>query len=110
MTLVREQDVLLVIGPGLDFLMHAYSTMRSSDNAGALRHSLTTAVAGTIAFLAGVAPQLLAYKALNGHFGPTTTAANKLSWSSPHGLSVLFSQEHGPVSYTHLTLPTSDLV
>jgi hypothetical protein len=104
MTLVREQDVLLVVGPGLDFLMHAYSAMRSSDGAAALRRSLTTAFAGTIAFLAGVTPQLLAYKALNGHFGPTTTAANKLSWSSPHGLSVLFSQEHGLIAWTPLVL------
>ena len=103
MTLVREQDVLLVIGPGLDFLMHAYSAMRSSE-AGALRRSLTTAFAGTIAFLAGVTPQLLAYKALNGHFGPTTTAANKLSWSSPHGLSVLFNSEHGLIAWTPLVL------
>ena len=65
---------------------------------------LATAFAGTIAFLAGVAPQLAAYKALNGHFGPTTTASNKLSWSSPHGLSVLFDLEHGLIAWTPLVL------
>jgi len=104
MTLVREQDVLLVIGPGLDFLMHASAAMRSSGNAGALRRTLNTALAGTLAFLIGVTPQLLAYKALNGHFGPTASAANKLSWSSPHGLSVLFSPEHGLIAWTPLVL------
>jgi hypothetical protein len=104
MTLVREQDVLLVIGPGLDFLIHAVSTVRSADNAGAVRRMLTTALAGTMAFLAGVTPQLLAYKALNGHFGPTSTAASKMSWSSPHGLSVLFSPEHGLLAWTPLVL------
>ena len=104
MTLVREQDVLLVAGPGLDFLIHAFSTVRSGDNRGAARRALTTALAGTIAFLAGVTPQLLAYKALNGHFGPTATAANKMSWSSPHGLAVLFSPEHGLFAWTPLVL------
>jgi len=104
MTLVREQDVLLVIGPGLDFLIHAFSTIRSPENSGALRRLVVTAFAGTVAFLAGVAPQLLAYKALNGHFGPTTTASNKLSWSSPHGLSVLFNAEHGLIAWTPLVL------
>src|SRR6185436_386125 len=53
MTLVREQDVLLVIGPGLDFLMHASAAMRSSANASALRRTLNTAFAGTLAFLIG---------------------------------------------------------
>jgi hypothetical protein len=103
MTLVREQDVLLVIGPGLDFLMHAFTTLRSGDS-GARRRTLTAAFAGTMAFLAGVTPQLLAYKALNGHFGPTSTAANKMSWSSPHGLSVLFDPEHGLIAWTPLVL------
>jgi hypothetical protein len=104
MTLVREQDVLLVIGPGVDFVLYALSDIRSRNKPDALRRALTTAVAGTIAFLAGVTPQLLAYKALNGHFGPTTTAANKLSWSSPHGLSVLFSTEHGLIAWTPIVL------
>ena len=104
MALVREQDVLLVVGPGLDFLIHSFASLRSSDSPGAVRRTLTTAAAGVIAFLAGVAPQLLAYKALNGHFGPTETAANKMSWSSPHGLSVLFSPEHGLIAWTPLVL------
>jgi hypothetical protein len=62
------------------------------------------AIAGTLAFLAGVTPQLLAYKALNGHVGQTSTAANKMSWSSPHGLAVLFSPEHGFFAWTPLAI------
>jgi hypothetical protein len=101
MALVREQDVLLVIGPGLDFLIHARQSMRTP---GGLRRTLATAMAGTVAFLAGITPQLLAYKALNGHFGQTATAANKMSWTSPHGLSVLFDPEHGLFAWTPLAL------
>ena len=104
MTLVREQDVLLVLGPSLDFLIHAFGEIRSSEKSGPLRRIVNAAMAGTAAFLIGVTPQLLAYRALNGHFGPTTTAANKLSWSSPHGLSVLFNLEHGLIAWTPLVL------
>ena len=101
MALVREQDVLLVIGPGLDFLIHARQSMREP---GGLRRTLAAATAGTVAFLGGITPQLLAYKALNGHFGQTTTAANKMSWTSPHGFSVLFDPEHGLFAWTPLAL------
>lgn len=101
MALVREQDVLLVIGPGLDFLIHSRQSMRER---GAVRRTLATAMAGSVAFLAGITPQLLAYKALNGHFGQTATAANKMKWTSPHGLSVLFDLEHGLFAWTPLAL------
>ncbi len=101
MALVREQDGLLVIGPGLEFLIHA---LRATRLPGSARATATAALAGTLAFLAGIAPQLLAYKALNGHFGQTESAANKMTWSSPHGLDVLFSPAHGLFAWTPLVV------
>ncbi|HXT69587.1 MAG TPA: glycosyltransferase family 39 protein [Vicinamibacterales bacterium] len=101
MSLVREQDVLLVIGPGIDFLLHASRAMREP---GGARRTITSATAGVVSFVAGVTPQLMAYQALNGHIGQTSTAANKMSWSSPHGLQVLFSPAHGLFAWTPLAL------
>jgi len=103
MALVREQDVLLAAGPGLDFLLHARESLTRYRNA--IVSLLQTAAAGTAAFVAAVSPQLLAYKALNGHVGQTTTAAAKMSWASPHGLSVLFNPEHGFLAWTPLAIP-----
>lgn len=116
MALVREQDGLLVIGPGLDFLLSSRvfsrglktpgseppGSVRAAGTPRSVRSFFATAAAGTGAFAMGIAPQLLAYKALNGHFGQTETAANKMSWSSPHGLSVLFNLEHGLLAWTPL--------
>jgi hypothetical protein len=101
MFLAREQDGLLVIGPAIDFLIHAWRALRGPAGA---RQVLPAAIAGVVSFLAGVSPQLLAYKALNGHFGQTTTAANKMSWSSPHGLQVLFSPDYGLFAWTPLAV------
>jgi hypothetical protein len=60
------------------------------------------AAAGCLAFAIGLLPQLLAYKALNGHYGPSTVVARKMSWHSPHALEVLASPQHGLFVWTPL--------
>jgi hypothetical protein len=50
---------------------------------------------GCFAFALGLLPQLLAYKALNGHFGPSRLVMRKMNWQSPHAIEVLASPEHG---------------
>ena len=102
MALVREQDLFLVIGPAVDFVM-AWAGARAAAR-GAARPSVATALAGAVAFLTAYAPQLFAYAAVNGHPGPTETAARKMTWTAPHALSVLFSPEHGLFAWTPLAL------
>jgi hypothetical protein len=101
MAMVREQDILFVAGPALDFLRSALA--RSAD---APRRSMATmagaAVAGTVAFVLAYAPQLLAYQSLNGHPGPTVYATRKMYWYSPHALGVVLSTEHGLFFWTPL--------
>ena len=59
----------------------------SSENS---RHDLVRAgVAGVAAFVIGYLPQLLAYKALNGKFGPSPLVTRKMYWNAPHALQVL---------------------
>ena len=40
-------------------------------------------------------PQLLAYRAINGAFGPSRLVTRKMSYASPHFLEVLFDPGHG---------------
>jgi hypothetical protein len=96
MAMVREQDLFFVAGPALDFLRHARSLP--------LAQSIRTAVIGTAAFLLAFLPQLLAYRALNGHFGPTNLSMRKMTWTSPHAWSVLASPEHGLLAWSPLVL------
>jgi hypothetical protein len=100
---VREQDVFLAIGPALDFLLY-WARGGHSRMAGHRRPPLLVALAGTLGFVAGIAPLLLAYRALNGRFFPTETAARKMTWTAPHIWGVLFSADHGLLAWTPLAI------
>jgi len=97
MAMTREQDVFFIAGPALDWV---YTQGRARWTGKALLGVLAAA----ICFLAVYSPQLLAYKILNGHFGPHASVANKMKWYAPHGLQVLFSPEHGYFIWTPLAL------
>jgi hypothetical protein len=45
-------------------------------------------------------PQLLAYHAINGGWGPSKTVAQKLTWWSPHFFEVLLSPQYGLLMWT----------
>jgi hypothetical protein len=60
------------------------------------------ALVGCFAFAAGLLPQLLAYKALNGHFSPSRLVTRKMNWQAPHALEVLASPQHGFFIWTPL--------
>ena len=95
--LVREQDGLfLVIPAGL--LLHLAIARRSWGTA------LARAVAMGSAALLAFSPQLLAYRALTGRFGPSRLVARKMAWSSPHLLQVLFDAGHGLFAWSPLLL------
>jgi len=64
--------------------------------------AIAVAAAGVFSFAFGLSPQLLAYKALNGHFGPSTLVMRKMNWQAPHALEVLGSSEHGFFLWTPL--------
>jgi hypothetical protein len=50
------------------------------------------------------APQLLAYRAINGAYAPSRLVARKMIWWSPHFLEVLFSPGHGLFLWSPLLL------
>jgi hypothetical protein len=128
MAMVREQDVFLALGPAVDFLMSAVRNGRAempveearsgigsargpsaarsrrarASGGGAPRALINVAAAGCLAFAIGLLPQMLAYKALNGRFGPSTIVTRKMNWQAPHALEVLVSPEHGFFFWTPL--------
>lgn len=100
-TMVREQDILFMLAPALDFLW----TAARSHEGSAIRRLLNIArpaLAGAAAFALGYLPQLLAYQALNGRPRPSALVMRKMNWASPHALQVLGSPEHGLLVWTPL--------
>ena len=93
--LVREQDVLFAALPAADLLWRA---LRDRDRGPAAARLFAFAAAAALAFV----PQLLAYRAVNGHFGPSRLVARKMEFTSPHFFDVLFDPGHGLFAWTPL--------
>lgn len=106
MTMVREQDAFFVVGPIVDFvgaLLPTAGQPESRDERGRLlRGSLVFAVLAAVTFVIVFSPQLAAYLALNGRFGPSPLVSRKMLWWSPHALEVLLSPAHGFLFWTPL--------
>ena len=103
MVMVREQDLLIIIAPALDWALGWWRA--PEDTLGPPRRRLVWhALAGGAAFAIGYAPQLLAYQALNGYPFPSRLVVRKLNWFAPHAGGVVASPEHGLVFWTPLAL------
>jgi hypothetical protein len=100
MTIVREQDAFLALGPALDYMLPG---KRDLDDPGFIGH-LRRLSAAAITYGSCVLPQLMAYNALNGRFGPSPLVSRKMTWTAPHALQVLLSPEHGFFFWTPVAL------
>ncbi len=60
---------------------------------------------GIATFAVCFLPQLMAYRILNGRFGPSATVEQKMTWTSPNAWRVLVSPENGLFFWTPLALP-----
>lgn len=94
--LIREQDALFLIAPGLDL---GFRLLK-----GDVKRALERGVAVIGAAIVVFAPQFLVYQALNGSFGPTELVQRKMDFASPHFLDVLVSPAHGLLPWTPLLL------
>ncbi len=81
MALVREQD----------FFFAAAALVAVVGLKEPLKRLITFGAAAVVVFL----PQFVVYQVLNGRPRPSPHIENKMSWTSPHSLEVLFSSEHG---------------
>jgi hypothetical protein len=103
MAMVREQDVLFMAGPALDFLRSVRHHGRVLPGSSTGRMWLAGLAAAAV-FVVGYLPQALAYTALNGRAGPSEVSSRKMTWTAPHFFSVLLSPEHGLFFWTPLAL------
>lgn len=94
--LIREQDALFLIAPGLDLCFR----LVKGDVKRALERGIAVIGAAVVVF----SPQFLAYHALNGTFGPTQLVQRKMDFSSPHFLDVLIDPAHGLFLWTPLLI------
>ena len=85
--LVREQDGLFLVMPGLLLLQ---GTIRNRDLKGGFVKGLAMGAAALLAFT----PQLLAYKVLYGGYHPSPIVGQKMDYTSPHFFDVLFDPSH----------------
>jgi len=93
--LVREQHALFLAIPCLDLVLHSR---------GRLGSSLLRAVAMGLSAALAFSPQLVVYRVLNGHLGPSHLVTRKMSYTSPHFLQVLVDPGHGLFFWTPLLL------
>jgi hypothetical protein len=101
MVMVREQDLLIAVGPAVDLALDLLNPRREGPTRAQL--ALRTAL-GIVIFVIAYLPQLAAYQALNGYPRPSNLVARKLNWLAPHACSVLLSPEHGLIFWTPLVL------
>jgi hypothetical protein len=95
--LVREQDGFFLLVPGLWLL----GRMRTRAGfVSGWKRGLAMVLAAFVVFL----PQMLAYQAINGTFGPSPLVKRKMTWWSPHFFEVLFDPGHGLFIWSPLLL------
>ena len=94
--LIREQAALFLLPPGLDLGLR----LVKGDARRSLERGVAVLGAAGLAFI----PQLLAYQALNGTFGPTQLVQRKMDFGSPHFFDVLVSPGHGLLLWTPFLL------
>ncbi len=102
--MVREQDALLMLLPGIDTVLAFVAALRAGDRRTALR-SVGLGLAALATFAVVFSPQIACYRVLDGTFGPHQEATRKLEWTSPAIFGLLFSGWHGFFSWSPLAFP-----
>ena len=103
MTLCREQLGLFLLLPALESL-GIYGKLVLARR----WHTTVRLFGHHLLFLLVIAltlvPQFLAYRALNGRWGPSTTVSGKLNWWSEHFFGTLIDPAHGAFLWTPVWL------
>jgi hypothetical protein len=108
MMLVREQDALFLVLPGVEATVALVASWKGRADGSSLARSVLRWASGMalMAFTATIVfiPQLLAYQAITGRFGPSKVVQGKFNWTAPNFLNVLFSPDHGLIPWTPVLL------
>jgi hypothetical protein len=92
--LVRWQSVLFALLPAIEALVALWRASRARDTA-SLRATLAGGVAFTLAAVVAFTPQMLAWKAIYGHYLAVSPIGPQIIWRHPHLVDVLFASQNG---------------
>jgi hypothetical protein len=99
MALIRWQNVLFALLPGIDALMLLVRGRRDGDS-----RTLRDASIGSAVFLVclaiGFLPQMLAWKSIYGSFIARSPVGPQVRWTDPHLVDILWSARNGLFSTT----------
>jgi len=94
MALIRWQNILFAVLPGLDAAVALIGAARSGDRA-----TVRRTLAGSAAFLGcaavGFLPQMLAWQAMYGSLIARSPVGPQVRWTDPHGVDILWSARNG---------------
>ena len=94
MALIRWQNLLFALLPGLDALRLLVRASRAGDRNGQ-RDALTGSAAFLACVLIGFLPQMLAWKAMYGSFIARSPVGPQIRWTDPHLVDILWSARNG---------------
>ncbi|MBN2135910.1 MAG: glycosyltransferase family 39 protein, partial [Acidobacteria bacterium] len=97
--LVREQNLFFVIILAAEGIGHLWEYYKKKTWKNFPRLVLNFLICGLSA-IAVFSIQLITYKILNGHFGPSELVSRKMYWNSPFAWGVLFNYSHGLFFWT----------
>ena len=92
--LVRWQSVLFALLPAIEALAALWRAGRARDTASLAPRS-SAALAFTVAAVAAFTPQMLAWKAIYGHYLAVSPVGPQIFWRHPHLVDVLFASQNG---------------
>jgi hypothetical protein len=92
--LIRWQSVLFALLPAIEALAALWRAGRARD-AVALRSTLVGGVAFMLAATVAFTPQMLAWKAIYGHYLAVSPLGPQIRWFDPHLMDVLFASQNG---------------
>ena len=99
MALIRWQNLLFALLPGLDAARILWQTERDRDGR-ALRETLAGCAAFLLCALAGFLPQMLAWQAMYGSPIARSPVGPQIRWTDPHLVDILWSARNGLFSTT----------
>ena len=86
--------MLFALLPAIEALVALWRASRARDTA-SLRSTLAGGVAFTLAAVVAFTPQMLAWKAIYGHYLAVSPIGPQIIWRHPHLVDVLFASQNG---------------
>jgi len=99
MTLIRWQNLLFALLPGIDAVVALARAWRAKDRVEA-RHVVAGSALFLLCMVVAFLPQMLAWRAMYGTFIARSPVGPQIRWTDPHLVDILWSARNGLFSTT----------